>query len=82
MMIAFVFLFGASIPGAIAQVDDSGMVRVVTTFFAEANADNLGCGGLGDRSQIGKGAASALFCRTSVSDRRRSSVALGRNNRF
>jgi hypothetical protein len=60
-MIALVFLFGANISGAIAQTDGTGMVSVVTTFFAEANAHNIGCGGLGDRSQIDKGAASALF---------------------
>ena len=60
-MIAFVFLFGANIPGAIAQTDGSGTSTVVTTFFAEANTHNIGCGGLGDRSQIDKGAASALF---------------------
>jgi hypothetical protein len=69
IIIALVFLFGANIPGAIAQTDGSGMVSVVTTFFAEANAHNIGCGGLGDRSQIDKGAASALFVeRPSVTD--------------
>jgi hypothetical protein len=59
--IALVFLFGANIPGAIARTDGSGMVSVVTTFFAEANAHNIGCGGLGDRTQVDKGAAYALF---------------------
>ena len=61
VMIALVFLFGANIPGALSQTDGSGMASVVTTFFTEANAHNIGCGGLGDRSQIDKGAASALF---------------------
>jgi hypothetical protein len=61
VMIALVFLFGANIPGAIAQIDGSGMVRVVITFFAEANTHNLGCGGRGDLSRNDKGAASALF---------------------
>ena len=60
-MIALVFLFGANIPGAIAQTDGAGMVSVVTKFFTEANAHNIGCGGLGDHSGIDKGAASALF---------------------
>jgi hypothetical protein len=60
-MIALVFLFGANIPGATAQTDGPGMVSVVTTFFAQANAHNIGCGGLGEHSQIEKGAASALF---------------------
>lgn len=51
------------------QTDGSRMVSVVTTFFAGANAHNIGCGGLGDRSQIDKGAASALFVdRSSVTD--------------
>jgi len=68
-MIALVFLFGANIPGAIAQTDRSGMLSVVTTFFAEANAHNIGCGGLGDHNQIDKGAASALFIqKPSVTD--------------
>ena len=61
MIIALVFLFGANIPGALGQTDGSVMVGVVTTFFAEANAHNIGCGGLGDHSGIDKGAASALF---------------------
>ena len=81
-MIALVFLYGANIPGAIAQTDGSGMLSVVIMFFAEANAHNIGCGGRGDRSQIDKGAASALFVEQSVSDRRGSSMALGRNNGF
>jgi hypothetical protein len=68
-MIALVLLFGVNIQGAIAQTDGSGTVGVVTTFFAEANADNIGCGGLGDRSRIDKGAASALFVKQpSVTD--------------
>jgi hypothetical protein len=61
VMIALVFLFEANISGATAQTDGSGMVSVVTTFFAEANAHNIGCGGLGNRTEIEKGAASALF---------------------
>ena len=61
VMIALVFLLAANIPVVIAQTDGSGPVSVVTTFFAEANAHNIGCGGLGEGSQIGKGAASALF---------------------
>lgn len=68
-MIASVFLFGANIPAAIAQTDGSGMVSVVTTFFGEANAHNIGCGGLGDRTWSDKGAASALFVKQpSVTD--------------
>jgi hypothetical protein len=69
VMIALFFLFGANMPGAVAQTDGSGMVSVVTTFFTEANAHNIGCGGLGDPGQIDKGAASALFVdRPSVTD--------------
>jgi len=60
-MIALVFLIGASITGAMAQTDSSGMESVVTKFFAEANAHNIGCGGLGERTPIDKGAAAALF---------------------
>jgi hypothetical protein len=59
--IALVFLFGANIPGAIAQTDSSAIANVVTTFLAEANAHNIGCGGLAERSPIDQGAASALF---------------------
>ena len=50
--------------------------------FRSAMDANIGCGGLGERTPIDKGAASALFCRTTLSDRRCSSVALGRNNGF
>jgi ketosteroid isomerase-like protein len=68
-MIALVLLFGARIPGVLAQSDNPAIVRVVTTFFAEANAHDIGCGGLGDHSQIDKGAAAALFVeRPSVTD--------------
>jgi len=63
VVIALVLLcgFGANNPDAIAQTDASGMVSVVTAFFAEANAHNIGCGGLGERTQIDKGAGAALF---------------------
>jgi hypothetical protein len=61
VMIALVFLFGANIQGSIAQAGGSGMVSVITAFFAEANAHNVGCGGLGDHSQIGISGAAALF---------------------
>jgi len=60
-MIAIIFLFGANTLDAIAQPDGSDVLSVVTTFFAEANAHNVGCGGLGERIPIDKGAASALF---------------------
>ena len=69
IMIALVLLFGANIPRALAQTDNPAIVSVVTIFFAEANTHNLGCGGLGDHSQIDKGAAAALFVeRPSVTD--------------
>jgi hypothetical protein len=61
VVIALVLLFGANTPGAIAQTDASGMVSVVTAFFADANAHNIGCGGLGEHTQIDKGAGAALF---------------------
>jgi hypothetical protein len=53
-MIALVLLLGANIPGALAQTDTASMVSVATTFIAEANAHNLGCGGLGDHSRVDK----------------------------
>jgi hypothetical protein len=60
-MMALLFLFGAKIPGAIAQTDATAVLKVVMTFFAEANAHNMGCGGLGEITPIDKGTASALF---------------------
>jgi hypothetical protein len=60
-MMALVFLFGAGIPNAVAETDSSAIVSVVTTFFAEANAHNIGCGGLGERSPIDQSVAAALF---------------------
>ena len=69
VMIALVLLFGANIPRASAQSDNPAIVKVVTSFFAEANTHNIGCGGLGDHSQIDKGVAAALFVeRPSVTD--------------
>lgn len=69
VVFALFFLFGANIPAAIAQNDGVSTVRVVSTFFAEANAHNIGCGGLGERTPIDKGAAAALFVeRPSVTD--------------
>lgn len=68
VMIALVLLFGANIPAALAQTDNPAIVAVVTTFFAEANAHDIGCGGLGDRSQIDKGAAALFVERPSVTD--------------
>jgi hypothetical protein len=61
VVIALAFLFGAKILDARAETDSSGMVSVVTTFFSEANAHNIGCGGLGDRGQIDKNSAAAFF---------------------
>lgn len=69
IIIALVFLLGVSISVATAQADGSDVVSVVTTFFTEANAHNIGCGGLGDRGQIDRGTVSALFVgRPSVTD--------------
>ncbi len=61
VMIGLVLLFGANIPGAIAQTDGAAIESVVKTLFVEANAHNLGCGGRGDLSRNGKDTASALF---------------------
>ena len=68
-MVALIFLLGANVPFSIAQTESSAIVGVVTKFFAEANAHNIGCGGLGERDPIDQGAASALFVKQpSVTD--------------
>ncbi len=61
LMIVLVLPLAAKTQEAIAQSDGSAIARIVTTFFAEANTHNIGCGGLDDISQIDKGAAAALF---------------------